>query len=548
MNELEENEIHTLEMNHLGLVSAICKKLKIAERIDTFLPNNDPRIIVSTGMAVVAMIINGLGFVNRRLYMVSEFFQNKPIDRLIKSGIQSENLTDDILGKALDSISQYGTTKLFSQLAFDILQEHNLFGKSSRLDSTSISVSGAYDNSDTDLNITYGFSKDGHSDMKQFMINLATTGSADMPFWYEIKNGNSSDKETFRDSSISIFKKLQEEIKDSLCQIFVSDSALYTLDNIQTMKNMKWLTRVPENISESKKLLESSDTFEWTKINDNYYYKLATSEYGGIKQRWIVIRSEAAYKKEMETFEKKLIDEVQKVEKDVWHLENGSFTTHKEAEKAVSKLDKKYKYYDIKIEKFLEIEKYGKRGRHSTEEKPISIEYKVKIQYTPNKESIRKTKNCKGKFILATNILDENELSCVDMLGEYKKMQGTERGFRFLKDPRFMASEVYLKKQSRIDALMMIMTLCLMVYNFSQYHVRKYLKDNNETLPNQKKKEVQNPTTRWIYEMMCYAVISVIRIPNSKGGYREVVTNIKQVHKKIITIFGKEAMEIYGFG
>jgi transposase len=276
-------------------------------------------------------------------------------------------------------------------------------------------------------------------------------------------------------------------------------------------------------------------------------YKAETSNYSSTEQRWIVFYSKAAYIKEIETFNRKLDKLTEKLEKDVWHLSNKNFSTSKEAEKAVLDLNKKYKYHTILLEEILEIKKYEKRGRHTTDEKIKSIEYKVTVRYIPDKESIEKTKNCKGKFILATNVLDENELSNVDMLVEYKRLQGTERGFRFLKDPWFMASDVYLKKQSRIDSLMMIMTLCLMVYNFSQYHVRKYLKDNNDTLPNQKNKEVQNPTTRWIYEMMVYAVISVVKIPNNNGSYKEVISNIKQVHKKIITIFGKEAMEIYGF-
>jgi hypothetical protein len=41
---------------------------------------------------VLAMILNGLGFTNDRLYLVPRFFQNKPVDRLIGPGIESEHL------------------------------------------------------------------------------------------------------------------------------------------------------------------------------------------------------------------------------------------------------------------------------------------------------------------------------------------------------------------------------------------------------------------------------------------------------------------------
>ena len=56
--------------------------------------------------------------------------------------------------------------------------------------------------------------------------------------------------------------------------------------------------------------------------------------------------------------------------------------------------------------------------------------------------------------------------------------QGVERGFRFLKDPWFMVDSVFLKSPRRIEALMMVMTLCLLVYNVAQYHLRDKLKAN----------------------------------------------------------------------
>jgi transposase len=39
-----------------------------------------------------------------------------------------------------------------------------------------------------------------------------------------------------------------------------------------------------------------------------------------------------------------------------------------------------------------------------------------------------------------------------------------ERGFRFLKDPPFLASSLSLKKPERLMALLMVMTGCLLVY------------------------------------------------------------------------------------
>ena len=52
-----------------------------------------PRILgienrVSVGTATVAMVLNGLGFSNRQLYLVPQFFANKPVEHLLGEEIR----------------------------------------------------------------------------------------------------------------------------------------------------------------------------------------------------------------------------------------------------------------------------------------------------------------------------------------------------------------------------------------------------------------------------------------------------------------------------
>jgi transposase len=77
-----------------------------------------------------------------------------------------------------------------------------------------------------------------------------------------------------------------------------------------------------------------------------------------------------------------------------------------------------------------------------------------------------------GRFVLATNQLDKEFLGDEQLLIHYKQQQGIERGFRFLKDPLFFASSLFLKTPERIMALAFIMALCLLVYNLGQRQLR----------------------------------------------------------------------------
>jgi hypothetical protein len=45
---------------------------------------------VSVGTATVAMILNGLGFSNRQLYLVPQYFANKPVEHLLGTGISAD--------------------------------------------------------------------------------------------------------------------------------------------------------------------------------------------------------------------------------------------------------------------------------------------------------------------------------------------------------------------------------------------------------------------------------------------------------------------------
>jgi len=132
------------------------------------------------------------------------------------------------------------------------------------------------------------------------------------------------------------------------------------------------------------------------------------------------------------------------------------------------------------------------------------------------------------------------------MLTEYKDQQKVEGGFRFLKDPWFMVDSVFLKSPHRIESLMMVMTLCLLVYNVAQYNLRKRLTDTEETLPNQLGKEVQNPTLRWIFQIMEGMGMLHFYEGVDNKLIREMVTNMSPLRRKIIQLFGPTACEMHG--
>lgn len=208
---LKEEDVSSQVLDHLGLVASVIKDIGLIEKIDARIPLSKSKgAKVTIGQRVSAMILNGLGFMDDRLYMFPTFLENKPVHRLFEDNVCATDFNDDALGRGLDEIFNFGVTQLFSELAFDIGVAQHLLGRGAHFDTTSLSLYGEYGSDDkgasneaeptelparkAPIDITYGYSKANRPDLKQVVLNLATTGVANFPIWMESCSGNVSDK------------------------------------------------------------------------------------------------------------------------------------------------------------------------------------------------------------------------------------------------------------------------------------------------------------------------------------------------------------------
>src|SRR5690348_16746401 len=153
-------------LDHLGVVAGICQEIGLAEYLDALAGPNQQQ--VSIGTATVAMILNGLGFSNRRLYLVSQFFATKPVEHLLGAGITAEMLQDDCLGRTLDWLHAHDPTALFAGIARQARQRFGIAARQLHVDTTSFAVTGEYDvEMDTHtLAVTYGYSRDHRAGLR----------------------------------------------------------------------------------------------------------------------------------------------------------------------------------------------------------------------------------------------------------------------------------------------------------------------------------------------------------------------------------------------
>lgn len=135
INEREQEIYESERLDHLGIVGGVCPELGLAQYLDDQEP--DLHRHVSIGTATVAMILNGLGWSLRWLYLVPQYFEHKPLDRLLGEGIKVEDLNDDCLGRSLDWLYEHDLARLFVGIARNAWEKLRITSKLVHVDTTS---------------------------------------------------------------------------------------------------------------------------------------------------------------------------------------------------------------------------------------------------------------------------------------------------------------------------------------------------------------------------------------------------------------------------
>lgn len=529
----------TKGLDHLGLISGMNKELRIAKLIDKALPEQSDDKLISYGQLVEAMILNGLGFVGRTLHMYPQYFKERPVERLIGKGIKAEYINDDALGRCLDKLYDAGVSDIYQTLSASVVKHLELPCEGINLDSTSIHVDGNYEHDEDSkaVKLVRGYSRDHRPELNQVVLNLITENKAGIPVYMQAASGNINDNEGFKNivkHHINSLKAAQDS------QYFIADAALYTAETIQSLNEQKqfFISRAPQKLKLVKEAIAQQHTLQFESLVNGYRGAWLTSDYGEVKQRWLLIESEQAKKREQYTLDKRMEKESNASIKAFNKLSRQRFSCSLDADKALNIWLKSQNEVALNDREIFKHAVFKQSGRPKLNQQPDSYEYQITgLLYWPLKTRVQRLQE-KGMFMLATNDLSE-KLTMEKMLNLYKSQQSVEKGFRFLKSPDFLTSSLYLKKPERIEALLMVMTCCLMVYAALEHKIRRELKAQSVYFPNLKYKPCQNPTARWVF--FCFQGIHVLTISDEQ----QLVLNLEERNSIIINCMGSIYQQIY---
>ncbi len=359
------------------------------------------------------------------------------------------------------------------------------------------------------IEITYGYSRDHRPDLKQFILDLICSGDGDVPIFLRAADGNETDKAVFAQVLCDFRKQL------TLDTLMVADSALYSAPNLEQMKELKWLCRVPLTVKQAKELVSQLTEKELVESGlKGYRLVKQTSNYGGIAQRWLVVESQVRRQADLQKLEQRLGKAEQEAHKKLQRLCTQKFTCPQVAISAAQSWANKLKYHRITEIQAVELLSDPTKKASIKAEQIGNITYQIQATLVRDQSVIETETRRAGRFVLATNVLDVNELSNDEMLREYKGQQSAERGFGFLKDPLFFTDSVFLKSPERVEALAMLMGLCLLVYTLAQRQLRQALQQSKSGIKNQLGKLTERPTLRWVFQ--CFQAVHLLILNGGK--------------------------------
>lgn len=538
-----EATYETKRIDHLGIVAGICQEISLAEQIDVQVGESERK--VSCGPAVVALVLNALGFSGRALYLMPDYLMNKPVDVLIDPDLTAGDFNDDTLGRSLDDLYRVGVTEVFARVAAHALEVYGIEHRFVHLDSSSFHLHGVYDVSDPEreaIEVTHGYSRDQRPDLRQVVVQLVTSQASALPVWLEVLSGNSSDRTTFPQTVEAYCRQLQGEAP----AVFVMDSAGYSAENLQSLRDISWLMRVPETVGQAKELVREADAASMTRLEDGYWGQEVAVEYADVAQRWLVVYSEAAYQRELQTLRRRQARELEKAEKAWRKLCGTEFNCVEDAENTWQEFSQSWRYHRVQAQ-VEPVQRYARRGRPAAGDQPATVGYRLQGEVIRHEPGLAEAQRTLGKFIIATNVLDAEHVSVQAMLAHYKE-QGVsvERGFRFLKDPLFFAHSLFLKSPQRIMALLMVMGLALLIYALAERKLRQALAEQGETVPDQKGKPTTTPTLRWVFQQ--FEGIDLLVVRRQGRIVLKQVLNLRPIHQQILRLLGPEVANCYSLG
>lgn len=152
------------------------------------------------------------------------------------------------------------------------------------------------------------------------------------------------------ESDSAIFAHLLREFRQQweIDALFVADAALYSQENLQQMHSLRWLSRVPATLAVAQFLLENvSEAAFVASTETGYRIAECCNDYGGAKQRWLIVESVARQEADLKQQEKRLAKQLSQAQSQLRQLCLTEFACAADALKAAKRFESQLRFHQL---------------------------------------------------------------------------------------------------------------------------------------------------------------------------------------------------------
>ena len=246
-------EIEVYPVHHLPILKAYADQLGLVSLINHYVPTE---MNVDAGTVVLGLVLDTLRG-RSPLYRLEEFFAQQDIELLLGKALPPHALNDDVVGRVLDRLYDFGTMRLFTACAVRAATRFGLERRYVHFDTTSRSVWGDYQYAEAQelpFEVTSGSSKDKRPDLKPCILSTLCVDRA-VPIWGKLDDGNASDKTLNTHLLSELARLLADYGVRPGAYIYIADAALVTEDNLAALRDPFFITRFPATYSECERVI-----------------------------------------------------------------------------------------------------------------------------------------------------------------------------------------------------------------------------------------------------------------------------------------------------
>jgi transposase len=386
--------------------------------------------------------------------------------------LSHSKINDDKVARALDRLFAADRATLQTRIVLAVMKGFDLKMDQIHNDTTSVTVSGAYDGQNPKaVQLKRGHNKERRPDLKQLVYSLCITNDGAVPVHFKVYDGNQTDDGIH----LETWNRLRTLLQHPRF-IYVADCKLCTEKNLRTIDAERgfFVTVVPKTRSEVETFTDAvlAGDVRWEEIlrkradRDEKTFDVIECAVGPyhLREGFILHWYRSSQKKKRD--EK---DRNERIERAIERLETfdprrmrgpkTDATIRKRADEILAETRAgEWVTVDIKWDAVEEF-KAVTRGKPTPETAfRRIIKHVPRLHVTTNAANIARSQAMDGIFPLTTNTKEKP----VDVLKIYKYQPRIEKRHALLKSTLEVAP-VWLKKNTRIEALMFVEFLAQMV-------------------------------------------------------------------------------------